>query len=384
VSRIRELAERQFRGEKGEPIKFKESDLAAALLQVAHESPYHPVSEYLRALKWDGESRLDLIVTEILGVPADKSRGFELQKTILRRWFIAAVARGLSPGCKQDVVLVLAGPQGAQKSTFLSVLAGDLGFSDTAIDIHNKDSVLLMRRVWIYEWAELEQVKRARDRSQVRGFISSATDSIRPPYARSTGDYPRSSIIAATTNDDDFIEDTAGERRFWPLRIIGRIDIDKTRSWRDHLWAEAVTRYGDGSADGEGGEQWWLRPDEEVILQDMQKSFAPPEQWAPVIMEFLKNKTQPVNATDILAGPLRVPMQDVGRGGYSSRIGKVLSGTDWKRSRRLPVGGQKITYWFPPEWDQGRVMMYKPDIADLPAGSEDTAEQLPAETQRSF
>jgi hypothetical protein len=79
---------------------------------------------------------------------------------MVRAWFVSAVARATDPGCKCDTALVLVGEQGARKSTFYRVLAGEW-FSDTAVDIENKDAMMQINGAWIYELGEIEHVSRA-------------------------------------------------------------------------------------------------------------------------------------------------------------------------------------------------------------------------------
>ncbi len=93
--------------------------LSQALITIASEDAYHPVRQYLEGLTWDGVERLDTAGPAYLGAADTK-----INNTCLRAWFISAVARAMSPGCKVDTCLVLVGPQGVGKSSFFRVLGG--------------------------------------------------------------------------------------------------------------------------------------------------------------------------------------------------------------------------------------------------------------------
>ena len=110
---------------------------------------YDPVREYLAGLKWDGKPRIDTWLPTYCGV--DDS---DYVRKIGARWLISGAARGLDPGCKVDTVLILQGPQGFCKSTTFDVLGGDY-FTDSPLDLTNKDSRISAAHNWIIELAEL-------------------------------------------------------------------------------------------------------------------------------------------------------------------------------------------------------------------------------------
>ena len=74
--------------------------------------------------------------------------------------------------------------------------------------------------------------------TKVKLFASKTVDSARPTYARSRVDRPRRGIVVATTNEDTYLRNTTGNRRFWPVRV-GKIDLAQVKEDRDQLWAEA-------------------------------------------------------------------------------------------------------------------------------------------------
>lgn len=277
VSRIRGLVESRFSGgldknnnEVG--MVLGREDLRDAVDQVAAENPYHPVRHYLRTLAWDGVERIAAIPEDVLG-----SKRTELSQAMMRRWFISAVARALSAGCKVDTVLILVGLQGVRKSTFFKTLA-DPWFIDSSVDIHNKDSFQVLRGAWLYEWAELEVLKRARDATAAKAFLSSAIDTYRPSHARYVVDVPRSCVIVGSTNERDFLTDATGNRRFWPLDAQ-KVDIELLASQRDQLWAEAVARY-------DRGEQWWFDAGETAALEYLHEHYHAADAWDDAVLAY--------------------------------------------------------------------------------------------------
>jgi len=52
----------------------------------------------------------------------------------------------------------------------------------------------------------------------------------------------RTCIFAGTTNEEEYLKDSTGSRRFWPVKV-GRVDLDSIIADRDQLFAEAVYLY---------------------------------------------------------------------------------------------------------------------------------------------
>lgn len=207
----------------------------------------HPVREYLRSLIWDGSKRAETLFIDYLG--AEDSR---YVRTVTRKALIGAAARILSPGCKHDHMLVLVGPQGCRKSTTLKKL-GKEWFSDSLYTMTGKDAYEQLQGNWIIELSEMAATRKA-EIEQIKQFVSKQEDNYRAAYARRTQCHPRQCAFFGTTNDEEFLRDPTGARRFWPVVVTeaGKELGDKlTAATVDQIWAEVVTYY-------EAGETWYL------------------------------------------------------------------------------------------------------------------------------
>lgn len=126
--------------------------------------------------------------------------------------------------------------------------------------------------MWVVELAELAALNKS-DVLKAKKFITETVDQFRPPYGRHTVRRPRQCVIIGTTNDDKYLKDTTGNRRYWPVPVHA-IDIAGLRSVRDQLWAEAVQRY-------RYAEQWWLTDEDTRLAEAVQRDRIDEDVWAP-------------------------------------------------------------------------------------------------------
>lgn len=198
------------------------------------ENPFHPICQYLDSLVWDGIPRVDNWLPAYLGAEPTV-----LNAAIGKIVLVAAVRRVREPGAKFDTIMVLESSQGGGKSTAIRILAGEDNFSDQEIlSLDSKAQMEALEGVWFYELAELEGIGRA-DIGKVKAFASRAIDQSRMAYGRFKERRPRQNVLIGTTNDDKYLRDPTGNRRFWPLKV-DTIDLDGLERDRDQLWAEAA------------------------------------------------------------------------------------------------------------------------------------------------
>ena len=200
------------------------------------------VRDYLDELQWDGVPRIDRWLIDYC-----RAADTPLVRAFARKVLIAAVRRVREPGCKFDFILILEGKQGVGKSSLLRILAGDENFSDNEIlGYQKREQQEAVQGIWIYELCELDGLTKA-EISSVKLFASKQCDMARAAYDRSRSDRKRRCIFVATTNEDTYLRDATGNRRFWPVKV-GKIDLASVERDRDQLWAEAAVAEAEGEA----------------------------------------------------------------------------------------------------------------------------------------
>lgn len=342
LSTIRLGLEAQGRSTDGKPLKFAEEDIAKALTLLARRKPVHPVREWLQGLKWDGVERIEADLPRALG-----HEEYSFAGRLLMRWMVAAVARAMVPGCKVDTVLVLVGPQGFLKSTFFEVLGG-AWFTDTPVHVGDKDGKLVMRRAWLIEWAELESMRRARDQEALKGFLSARVDLFRKPYGRDIVEAPRHCIIVGSTNQEEYLGDATGSRRFWTVRVKKVVDQEWVREAREQLWAEAVAIYSAAQRCARcrphmrcAEHRWFLTEEEEASRAEENSAHEEQHPWLEVIRDWLDSHLAFAHVT-----PEQILVESVGmevskiRNADQQAVGATLRKLGWKRvKRRVGPGG---------------------------------------------
>ena len=254
----------------------------------ARVNSFHPVLDYINALQWDGKPRLDGWLTTYAGA-ADN----EYTRAVGSLMMIAGVRRVRQPGCKFDEMLVIEQPQqGTDKSSSLAVLAGnDDWFSDDLpLYATGKEMIEMIRGRWIIEAAELSGMKKA-DVEHLKALLSRRHDRARMSYGRLPIEVPRQCIIFGTTNKSEYLRDTTGNRRFWPVRVEA-FDLEALRRDRDQLWAEAAAREAKGESIRLRRELW-----PEAAKEQKQRLADDP--FVAVLAKYLGNIEGKIRAADV-------------------------------------------------------------------------------------
>ena len=259
-------------------LVFGEDVVEKMVIAIADVNSYHPLIEKMENEirgKWDGKPRMETWLIDNLGVSDT-----ELVREMSKRFLSGALHRLYNPGCAIHTIPILEGIQGLGKTSVVKHLA--MGFDGKlGREITNKDTIANMHRYWIVEISELTSLRKAQV-EDFKDFVTKSFDDWRPPYARTNQSFDRSMVFMGTTNANDYLKDTTGNRRFWPLVLTKKIDHESFKKEVIQIWAEALEKY--EAIDP------FLPEKFEHLAAEEQKTRVQKDAWHDQIEEFLERK----------------------------------------------------------------------------------------------
>lgn len=257
---------------------YNDAKLNDAIEQVSSDNAFHPIKLYLESLTWDGVPRIDTFLVDYMGAEDNA-----YTREAFRKMLLAAVTRIYEPGRKFDTALVFYSEQGVGKSTLIQRLSKGW-FNDSLTNLSGKESYEAIQFAWLVELAELSALRKS-DVEAVKNFISKREDTYRGAYARRVKTHKRQCVFFGSTNDDEFLKDATGNRRFFPVavkrtrktHIIFEPEFDAIV---DQLWAEAMEGY-------MLGEGLTLSDEAETIAGGMREEFTERTPIQGLIEEYL-------------------------------------------------------------------------------------------------
>ena len=229
-------------------ISVTENKYNDATNMIFDDSSVHPVREYLKNLEWDGEYRLESIFIDYLG-----AEDTEYNRMVAKKILVAAVKRVFEPGCKyEELPILFSTTQGLGKSTLIEKLGGRWYSDSLRLDDIKKDIKRATEQTegsWLLELPDLKAIY-SKDADLIKGFLSGKEDKFRKAYDRRVSKIARQFIIIGTTNNQEFLSDRTGNRRYLPVTT----DVNKptkdifTISEYDigQIWSEAYKYYKEG------------------------------------------------------------------------------------------------------------------------------------------
>lgn len=170
----------------------------------------------------------------------------EYYKAVARCFMTEIIARCLTKtGCKADYVPILQGKQGTKKSQFCLSLINDPSLiADVDFDNKTDDIIRKISGKVIGVIDEMNGFGK-KQASFVKKFITFTHDTYIPKYKEFEKVVTRSVVFIGTTNEEQFLNDATGERRYYPIPIKDGAETRYLELKRDilEIYAAALHLY---------------------------------------------------------------------------------------------------------------------------------------------
>lgn len=311
------------------------------VLLAADEQPFDSATTWLNGLEWDGVPRIESFYHTHFGT-ADTP----YTRAVSMYMWTALAGRVLEPGIKADMVPILVGRQGCGKSSGVEALSPDPAFF-TEISFAEKDDDLArkMRGRLVAEIGELRGLN-TKELESIKAFVTRTHENWIPKYREFATQFPRRLVFIGTTNEDEFLADKTGNRRWLPVEVSS-VDVQAIKRDLLLLWAEARETF-----KRLGGIQF---RDAERLGASVHEQYTIKDAWLETVEKWLDTPDLMTNdiprnceflrASDVLRDAIGLDPRHIGKR-EEMRISNVLQNCGYKRVQRRVDG--KMTRIFEP------------------------------------
>jgi predicted P-loop ATPase len=208
-----------------------------AVHYIAEQNKIDTAIEWIERLTWDGVPRVKTFFESYFSAESS-----EYTQSVGEYLWSSMAGRVLEPGVKCDMVPILVGAQGVGKSMGVAALvpsadfATEISFSEKEDDLSRK-----MRGRLVAEIGELRGLH-TREMTTIKQFVTRTHENWIPKYREFATTFPRRLVFIGTTNEDQFLADATGNRRWLPMRV-GQVDVEAIKRDVNQLWAEGVSLF---------------------------------------------------------------------------------------------------------------------------------------------
>ncbi len=226
----------------------------------------NPIQEYFKRLSLaDNHDYIGELVRTVTPVA-----GAKMFRTFFEKWLVAAVANVfITDRCANHTIFILTGSQGAFKSTWVRNLcpkALTKYYYEGDLDPENKDDLFATTANLIYNLDDYLANVTKKKINALKSFITKNVVKARRPYSRYPEDLPKICSFIGSSNEQTFLYDSTGSRRFLPFEATA-IDIKAAQKVdMDKVWAQAYRQFRKGFV-------YWLTKEEEQQLREYNQQF---------------------------------------------------------------------------------------------------------------
>ncbi|NOQ72016.1 MAG: hypothetical protein GQ574_08445 [Crocinitomix sp.] len=213
------------------------------ILNSNYSVSYDPFVEYFESLEiWDEEVDYISELCKLVKVKND-----EYFVDWMRKWLVGIIANLLSEKVNQQV-LVFSGGQGIGKTTFMNMLVPKVlkNYANSGyLNPDSKDALVQASECMIVIMDELSSLNK-NSLESFKQLVTQQKMRLRKAYGRNPENLKRRASFCGSTNDEQFLFDYSGNRRFLSF-LVEDIDLDALSKLNiDLIYSQAYALFKDG------------------------------------------------------------------------------------------------------------------------------------------
>lgn len=316
---------------------------------------YHPLQHYLDSLPaWDGET--DYIHSLSGLIHPDRDTEADLHE-VFKRWLVGMLAGALDNEVVNQTVLILVGPQGSYKTTFMQhILPPALSeyYMTKGNSQHfNKDDLFTMTEKLVINLEEIETMT-PDELNKLKAMISQPFVDERPAYGRNKVHRPHIASFVATTNSACFLADHTGNRRFIPFLTQGIDDARGKQLPYEGIYAQAYALL-------KSGFRYWFTNEEIHSLRSHVSRFEVPKPENELILTYFRKPVGLERCTYVTASQIVARFSSAGLKLSLARVGRAMRELGFES-----VHTREGNFWIVVERTSEEVRHVLPEPAEAP------------------
>ena len=264
-------------------LKMTDKRLLANLTLIGRGNKYNPWEDYLKEAHRYYLKNPDKEIFKKLAETLKSDD--EWKNKFIGKFLLQMIYVGCSKDddmIASDYILVLKGGQHIGKTTWLkNLLPEKLKHSyfleGRSLDLNNKDSIMETVSNILLEMGEIATTFKKSDQEAMKNFITASRDKFRLPYAAAAITVKRRCCLAATTNDNEYLRDLTGTRRYLTINCIdfdkeAKIDIDMLWGYMYSLYLKGISykfEMDEIKTINEINSQYINKPEKILIIEDV-------------------------------------------------------------------------------------------------------------------
>lgn len=239
-------------------------EILKALIDGVMSRDFDPFRDYIYGLPaWDGTDHIEAFLSMVELDDAEDRGNFVTNFT---KWLVAMVASLVDDKVVNHQCFVIQGEQGIFKTTWLNSIVPPFLRDDylyaQPFDFHNKDHQKYLGQKMLINLDEMSSYDRA-DMNQLKSALTAPTITLRPAYAAYDICWVRKASFCGSINQQYFLADETGNRRFIVHKIKG---IDFRDFDVSKMFSQAFELY-------KTGYKFWFDKDDIMRVEQANQNF---------------------------------------------------------------------------------------------------------------